>query len=1395
MTNFLYFQDFTDDGYPSGSTGYDNGHHGTHCASIAAGTGSGDINPETVKQTYSYHFPSTTGSYYTSHRFEIKHNSGNPDTILTMTWDNSGGGSVRLGVTTMDNVLVGTYAISSSSTVIKNMGKMEPGWYRAYCAAHSEEAWEKDYSVQIQYEYDYMLDDEPTNAPVFAGIAPQSNIVSLKVLRDIGSGTDQMLLNAFTWISNNGKNPAYNITTVSMSLGFGGSVVPTVDTAVNNLVDEGFICVTSAGNGGTVTPIGSPGTAQKCITVGSINDAFEVVYYSSNGDDTYYKPDVIAPGGTFATSGSSSPYNAIIAADSNYGEKYCALADPSPNDYLSMQGTSMACPHVAGLAQLAIDAIIQTEGSWTWSQANALRVKQLICMGTWEVDAGESFNGDGDGIPQNPSLNRIGRDNVEGYGMVRADAVIQSITHPTTGNLVNEPFYLDRRSGSYAKDPKVLLFSFNADVGFSYDFSIDVPSTGDFDLVIYDDDYDSATGRPVISMSSINSGLDTDESLTFTPSENGIYYWSIRAVEGYGLCQISIEGFNTAPNAPTNPLPADDATGVSVNPILSVDVFDPDGNTMDVSFYDDSDDSLIGIHSGISGSGTASITWSSLSEGTIYSWYVVVDDGIDTTTSQTWSFTTIVTSTAPNAPTNPNPSDNATGVSTNPILSVDVSDPDGDMMDVYFYDSSDTLIGTDTGVSSGGTASISWLGLSEDITYQWYAIADDGQDTTQSATWSFTVGELVNFTIIWENEAIDGMRPHYFIDLNDDGKLELIRSMPNYITSIYSLIANDYEFYTNISIAVYEFGDYDGDGINELVGRPTTNYDYYFYNFSWEEKTLNLENIWVTGYDDRGMICFGDIDNDGKEELVYADNGPYYGSPTQRRRLISFNGTTFKELHSFDAGQGWDGWAYATLIDIDGDGYDEIACGWGYNSGLDGYVRIFDDSSQGYTQMIQYNFERDTTFLSNFDDHEDLNGDGIEDLIVGNSHTGVDNYRYIIFYNTSTSSFSYKKLTLQSGHAPYQFGTGKISPNDPYARYISFGPQSSTNRYWEDKINLYLWSKTSLSFESSIILQLNDVYTDINPRLNVRDIDGDGFDEIIWDGSNSQGKQVTFFIKVTVQDTTSPTWDQIPIDQVVEYGEGLLYDLNASDLSGIDHWWINDTFNFNITINGAIFNLITLPIGDYSLEVRAYDPYDNYCSAIIEIAVEDTTAPTWVFTPDDQVIELGDGLSYDVDASDLSGIDYYWIDDETNFNVDGNGLITNAVALFVGDYTLEIRAYDHYGHYCTATITITIEDTTAPTWDTPPNDQTVGFGDPFSYDVDASDLSGIDYYWIDDETNFNVDGNGLITNVLALSVGDYTLEIRAYDHYGHYCTATITITVGDTTAPTWDTPPSDQTEH
>jgi hypothetical protein len=197
---------------------------------------------------------------------------------------------------------------------------------------------------------------------------------------------------------------------------------------------------------------------------------------------------------------------------------------------------------------------------------------------------------------------------------------------------------------------------------------------------------------------------------------------------------------NNPPNTPTNPNPANGATNVPLSPTLSVDVNDIDGDTMTVYFYEQGNPTPIGTDT-VVGSGTASTTWTSANQyETTYSWYTVADDGIDTTQSATWSFTTEpAPNNPPDVPTDPDPIDGATDVSTNPTLSVLVSDPNGDTMTVSFYEQGVGLIGTDTNVASGTRASVNWPERAYETTYYWYAIANDGQaDSPQSPTWSFT---------------------------------------------------------------------------------------------------------------------------------------------------------------------------------------------------------------------------------------------------------------------------------------------------------------------------------------------------------------------------------------------------------------------------------------------------------------------------------------------------------------------------------------------------------------------------------------------------------------------------------------------------------------------------------
>lgn len=100
----------------------------------------------------------------------------------------------------------------------------------------------------------------------------------------------------------------------------------------------------------------------------------------------------------------------------------------------------------------------------------------------------------------------------------------------------------------------------------------------------------------------------------------------------------------------------------------------------------------------------------------------------------------------PYKPSDPNPENGATGVTTNPVLSVYVSDLEGNNLDVSFYDATTyNLIGTAYNVPSFTRAQFKWYNLTINTTYFWYAIANDGKYTNQSDTWEFTTAkEIIN---------------------------------------------------------------------------------------------------------------------------------------------------------------------------------------------------------------------------------------------------------------------------------------------------------------------------------------------------------------------------------------------------------------------------------------------------------------------------------------------------------------------------------------------------------------------------------------------------------------------------------------------------------------------------
>ncbi len=196
---------------------------------------------------------------------------------------------------------------------------------------------------------------------------------------------------------------------------------------------------------------------------------------------------------------------------------------------------------------------------------------------------------------------------------------------------------------------------------------------------------------------------------------------------------------NNPPYEPSDPFPTDGATGIGLNVDLSWTGGDPDGDPVTYDVYFEANDPT---PDDLKSDDQTETTYDpgSMDKDTTYYWQIIAkDDHGASTDGPIWNFTTTdQDNRPPNKPTNPLPTDGATNQETSVTLSVDVSDPDGDTLDVYFYDGSDNLIGTANSVSSGNTASVTWSDRSTSTTYSWYAVANDSQLENKSDTWTFT---------------------------------------------------------------------------------------------------------------------------------------------------------------------------------------------------------------------------------------------------------------------------------------------------------------------------------------------------------------------------------------------------------------------------------------------------------------------------------------------------------------------------------------------------------------------------------------------------------------------------------------------------------------------------------
>lgn len=211
----------------------------------------------------------------------------------------------------------------------------------------------------------------------YTGIAPNANIINLRVLDSTGAGSDSQVIAAIQRAIQ--LKSTYNIRVINLSLGrpvFESYQLDPLCQAVEAAWQAGIVVVVAAGNDGRdntggidgYATINAPGNDPNVITVGAtktngtatrLDDT--VASYSSKGPtlfDHVVKPDLVAPGNriislespgsTIATQNSSLIVSPITTCT------WLTCTTGTPGKYLRLSGTSMATPVVAAAAALMV---------------------------------------------------------------------------------------------------------------------------------------------------------------------------------------------------------------------------------------------------------------------------------------------------------------------------------------------------------------------------------------------------------------------------------------------------------------------------------------------------------------------------------------------------------------------------------------------------------------------------------------------------------------------------------------------------------------------------------------------------------------------------------------------------------------------------------------------------------------------------------------------------------------------------------------------------------------------------------------------------------------------------------------------------------------------------------
>jgi subtilisin family serine protease len=213
--------------------------------------------------------------------------------------------------------------------------------------------WERDTNSHGTHVTSTILGFSLTGTPI-NGVAPRATVIPVKVLGQNGSGWSSMIARGIVYVANLKTSGALGTSPVVINMSLGGTELDAVEkAAIDFAIREGIVIVAAAGNEGEAG-MGYPGAYEPVISVAATGWRGQ---WTSN--TWWFASDVADP---------TNPAHFYIADFSSRAKKDQDLDVAAPGSwivgpyqlqsgkpsYFYLSGTSMASPHVAGIAALML---------------------------------------------------------------------------------------------------------------------------------------------------------------------------------------------------------------------------------------------------------------------------------------------------------------------------------------------------------------------------------------------------------------------------------------------------------------------------------------------------------------------------------------------------------------------------------------------------------------------------------------------------------------------------------------------------------------------------------------------------------------------------------------------------------------------------------------------------------------------------------------------------------------------------------------------------------------------------------------------------------------------------------------------------------------------------------